>query len=131
MPPELQPLLTWLQSLGTVGYILAGAVSIGVMILYQRSKPAAPVVPTPDPTPANTSPLLKPLAPYLEVLLKALGVKPSNGIAYTIADVPHNIFAQVGNEWDAVSSAKVRQHAAALAGLQTPPPVTPTAPPAV
>lgn len=102
----LQALQTWLISLGPYGYLVAAAVPVVVYFLKKKFGPAvAPVVPTPDPSPANVSPRLDTVAPYLNALLTALGIAPK-GRQATVADLPHDLLVQVGNEWDRASAIK-------------------------
>ena len=123
---DLTPLTAWLQSLGPVGYLLAAALPVALYFLRQKYGPVAPpVMPTPTPTPAVSSPRLDASAPLLNALLSALGLAPK-GRPATVADLPHGLHLQLRDELDAVTSAKAEAHAAALADLQ---PVTQAAPP--
>ncbi|WP_439625330.1 hypothetical protein [Gemmata sp.] len=114
---DLTSLQTWLASLGPYGYVLAAAVPV-VAYLVRRwtGPPAAPVTPTPVPTPAVAPPRLDAVAPLLNALLTALGVAPRNRPA-TVADLPHATHLQLRDELDAVTAAKSAAHAAALADL--------------
>lgn len=116
-------LVTWLQSLGTWGYVLAGLVPVVAYLLRQKFGPKpAPTLPSPETTPANASPRLDAVAPILNALLTALGIAPK-GRPATVADVPHDLFMQYGNEWDklaAIKAAAAAQTAKDLA-IESPP----------
>lgn len=103
--PDLTPLQEWLASLGTYGYLLAAALPVVVYFLKTRLSPAAPITPTPTPSPATISPRLDAVAPLLNALLSALGLAPRNRPA-TVADVPHDFHLQVSQEWDKVNAIK-------------------------
>lgn len=116
--PDLTPLTNWLQSLGTVGYLVSAVVTVLAYLLYQRLGPQpAPVTPTPTPTPAVTSPRLDAVAPLLNALLVALGKAPK-GRPATVADLPHDLHLQVMGEVNAVTEAKAEHHRAALYDLE-------------
>lgn len=124
---DLTALQAWLTSLGPYGYVLAAAVPVVVYFLKKRfGPPAAPVVPTPDPTPANVSPRLDAVAPLLNALLAALGLAPK-GRPATVADVPHDLFVQYGTEWDKVSAVKTAAAAQVARDLAAEPSPAPAA----
>lgn len=119
---DLTPLTNWLQSLGTVGYLIAAAIPVIVYFLKQKYGPTpTPVTPTPDPSPATISPRLDAVAPLLNALLAALGLAPK-GRPATVADVPHDFHLQVSNEWDKVNAIKSAQAEKMVADLAVPVP---------
>lgn len=129
MTPDMTPITNWLASLGPYGYLLAAALPVVLYLLRRKFGPLAqPVVPTPAPSPATTSPALAGRFPLASLFAAALGIK-TPGRAATVADIPHDKLVQLRDEVTGLIEAKVEHHAAALADLQ-PEAEEPAAPPA-
>ncbi len=117
----LAPLLDQLKAAGDVGYVIASAIPIVLYFLYQRYYAATP----------GTTPL-KDSAPMLDLILKALGIVPKNGVA-TADDLPHDVHLKLQAELDKVAADKsatmLKQQTdfANLKLVETPPVVAPVA----
>jgi hypothetical protein len=119
---DLTPLLTALSALGPWGIVAGIGITLLLQFLRNRlGKPAAPLVPLPNPSPATNPQPLDKQFPLLARLAQVLGITPRTGPA-TTADIPHDLVLQLRSEVDRLSAAKAAGHAAALADL-TPPEV--------
>jgi hypothetical protein len=114
---DLSALQTWLQGLGSWGYLLAAALPVVMYLLKQKlGTPAAPALPTAPASPATNPLNLGPQFPLLNLLLQGLGIV-KKGASGTTNDIPHTLLMQIDGEVQQAKDAKAAAHTAALVDL--------------
>jgi hypothetical protein len=129
---DLSGINDWLATQGPIVQVVGGILlTLGVIWLNKKfGKPAVPVIPTPEPTPANVSPRLDAKYPLLNLLLNTLNIVPRGKVA-TVADLPHDVHMQLQTELDGVATQKAaaverqRTDYTTISGIDPPAPTVP------